>query len=125
MLGKLWTDEAGFVVSAELVIVATLLVVGMIVGLTILRNQVAQELGDLAQAFGMQSQGYWFPGTIKQATIGGIAFTIATTDGSNYEDALDACQTGSADPGGSPPGGMSVSSPTPGGQTAHQTGEES
>ena len=96
VLGKLWTDEAGFVVSAELVLVATLLVLGMIVGLTILRNQVAQELGDLAQAFGIQSQGYWFPGTFKQTTIQGAAFTIAITDGSNYEDALDACQPANA-----------------------------
>ena len=58
---KLWKDEQGFIISAELVLVATLLVIGMIVGLTILRNQVVQELGDLAMAIGMLSQGYWYP----------------------------------------------------------------
>jgi hypothetical protein len=127
VLGKLWTDEAGFIISAELVLVATLLVVGMIVGLTILRNQAVQELGDLAAAFGIQSQGYWFPGTIKETTISGVGYTIAITDGSNYEDALDACQTGtaSADADGSPPSGMSVTSPPPNGTAAHSTGEDS
>ena len=34
MFRKLWNDEAGFVVSAELVLIATILVLGMIVGLS-------------------------------------------------------------------------------------------
>ena len=42
MFRKLWKDEAGFIVSAELVLVATMLVIGMIVGLTVVRNQVVQ-----------------------------------------------------------------------------------
>jgi hypothetical protein len=52
---------------------------------------------------------------------------FATTDGSNYEDSLDACQTGtpSADAPGSPPAGMSVLSPIPNDTPAHGTGEES
>ena len=57
LLRKLWKDEAGFIISAELVLVATMLVIGMIVGLTVLRNQVVQELGDLGAALGMISQG--------------------------------------------------------------------
>ena len=32
LLRRLWTDEAGFVVSTELVLVATVLVIGLLVG---------------------------------------------------------------------------------------------
>ena len=121
VLRKLWADEGGFIVSAELVLVATMLVIGMIVGLTILRNQVVQELGDLAMAIGMISQGYWYPGVQKD---NGTLFAV--TDGSNYEDALDACQnpTGSQDLPGEPPAGISVTSPIPNGQDDHTAGED-
>jgi hypothetical protein len=105
------------------VLVATLLVIGMIVGLTVLRNQVVQELGDLAMAIGMISQGYWYPGVEK---IEGDS-VFAQTDGSNYEDALDACQTatGSTDVDGIPPAGISVTSPIPNNTPTHQPGEDS
>ena len=33
MLKRLWNDEGGAIISAELVLVATILVIGMIVGL--------------------------------------------------------------------------------------------
>ena len=47
---KLWADEAGFIISAELVLVATIVVIGLIVGLTVLRNSIVQELIDASQA---------------------------------------------------------------------------
>ena len=53
---KLWNDEAGFIVSAELVLIATILVLGMIVGLVSVRDQVVQELGDIALAFGLSTR---------------------------------------------------------------------
>lgn len=34
MLHRLWNDEDGFVISAELVLVATIVVIGLILGLT-------------------------------------------------------------------------------------------
>ncbi len=59
---KLWSDEAGFIVSAELVLIATILVLGMIVGLVSVRDQVVQELGDIALAFAVVNQSYSFSG---------------------------------------------------------------
>ncbi|MGO8752005.1 MAG: hypothetical protein ACLQNE_39185 [Thermoguttaceae bacterium] len=52
LVRKLWADEAGFIVSAELCLVATILVLGMIVGLCTLRNQVVQELIAVGEAIG-------------------------------------------------------------------------
>ena len=103
LLRRLWNDEAGFVVSAELVLVATLLVIGLVVGLTSLRNQVVQELTDTGAAIGMISQGYEYSGTRK--------VEVGQTDGSGWDDLLDFCQTATgADAAGTEPGGIDVSS---------------
>ena len=52
MMKNLWNDEAGFIVSAELVLVATILVIGMITGLTSVRDAVITELADVGGAIG-------------------------------------------------------------------------
>ena len=89
MIRRLWNDEAGFIVSAELVLVATILVIGMIVGLVVIRNQVVQELVDVGEAIGSLSQTYGFGGIYK--------VDCAMTDGSYWTDYQDFCQ--SHDPG--------------------------
>ena len=106
LLRRLWNDEAGFVVSSELVLVATMLVIGLVVGLTSLRNQVVQELADTGAAIGMISQGYEYTGTIKTG--------FANTDGSGWDDLTDQCQTTTgADVAGAEPAGISVQLPSP------------
>ena len=45
-------DENGFIVSAELVLVSTIVVIGMIVGLTELSYNVNEELEDVGSAIG-------------------------------------------------------------------------
>ena len=99
VLRKLWNDEAGFIISSELVLVATLLVIGMIVGLTSLRNQVVQELVDVGQAIGYISQGYEYFGVSKQS--------VANTDGSGWDDLRDFCQV-TNQTAGNEPGGITV-----------------
>jgi hypothetical protein len=88
---RLWADEAGFVISSELVLVATILVIGMIVGLTELRNQVLQELTDVALAIGCISQTYTY------STVTGHT---AATAGSAFQDTTDYCDNGGFDPPG-------------------------
>jgi hypothetical protein len=82
---KLWNDEAGFIVSAELVLIATILVLGMIVGLVSVRDQVVQELGDVALAFGRFNQSYSFSA---------ITGHTSSTSGGVFEDTGDVCDTG-------------------------------
>ncbi len=101
MLRKLWNDEAGFIVSAELVLAATILVIGMIVGLTVLRNQVVQELADLGAALGMISQGYEYTGVIKTD----FRFDRCSA----WDDLIGGVQPGTgADIANEEPGGISV-----------------
>jgi hypothetical protein len=79
---RLWSDELGFVVSAELILVATILVLGMIVGLVSLRDQIVQELGDVAAAFSQLNQSYSFSG---------VTGHTASTAGSQFLDQTDFC----------------------------------
>ncbi|WP_299468645.1 hypothetical protein [uncultured Gimesia sp.] len=91
MFQQLWSDENGFVVSAELVLIATVLVLGMIVGLTTLRDQVIAELADVAAAFSNSNQSYSFSG---------ITGHSSSTAGSIFDDNTDFCDV-DADPVGS------------------------
>ncbi len=100
MLRKLWNDEAGFIISAELVLVATILVIGLIIGMVSLRNQIVQELVDVGQAIGSISQSFCFAGT--QGNCNGIVF--GWTDGTCFLDKRDFCQTDQV--AGNPPGGI-------------------
>lgn len=43
---KLAGDEAGFVITAELVLVLTIAVLAMVVGLTAVRDSITQEMND-------------------------------------------------------------------------------
>ena len=60
LITALKNDENGFVVSAELVLVGTICVLGMIVGLTELSYGVNEELEDLGSAVGSINQTYYF-----------------------------------------------------------------
>lgn len=59
---KFWEDEAGAVVSAELVAVSTVAVVGGTVGLTQLRTSVNRELEEMAFSVRSLDQSYSVPG---------------------------------------------------------------
>ena len=82
LLSRLWADEAGFVVSSELVLIATIAVIGMIAGLTTLRDQVVQEVGDVADAISSINQSYSFSGVTGHSS---------STSGSIQIDLRDEC----------------------------------
>ncbi|QDT42252.1 hypothetical protein Pan241w_23340 [Gimesia alba] len=87
MFQQLWNDENGFVVSTELVLIATVLVLGMIVGLTTLRDQVIAELADVAAAISNTNQTYTFTG---------ITGHSSSTAGSIFLDNEDFCDAAPA-----------------------------
>lgn len=57
---QLFNDEAGFIVSAELVLVSSITVLGMMVGLSEVSHNINQELEDVGSAFGSINQSYRF-----------------------------------------------------------------
>ncbi len=75
-------DENGFIVSAEIVLVGTILVLGCIVGLTEMSHNVNQELEDLGSAIGGINQTYYY--TMSSGHKG-------ETVGSTFLDFVDEC----------------------------------
>lgn len=82
ILNALKNDNNGFVVSAELVLVGTICVLGMIVGLTELSYGVNEELEDLGSAIGGINQTYYF--TLASGKKGEVV-------GSTFLDFVDEC----------------------------------
>jgi Flp pilus assembly pilin Flp len=77
MLKKLWKDEAGLV-TLEYLFAATIIVIGLTVGLVVLKNSINAELTELGDAITSLNQSYSFSGQ---------AFgSCASTGGSNAQD---------------------------------------
>ena len=68
----LWRDEAGFIISAELILVATIAVLSSIVGLTSIAHAVNGELLDVANGFESLRQNPRYA-TLSQAGSSGEA----------------------------------------------------
>ena len=79
---KLINDDAGFIISAELVLVATIAVLGMIVGLSEVSLNVNNELEDVGSAFAGLQQSYHYKGTCGHK---------GQVSGSCFEDTADFC----------------------------------
>jgi hypothetical protein len=76
--------QAGFVVTAELLLISTILVLGLITGWTKLRDQTLAELSDSGSAIGAINQSYTMDGTYWNATT-----NIAQVSGFAFQDATD------------------------------------
>jgi hypothetical protein len=76
--------QAGFVVTAELLLITTILGLGLITGYTKVRDQVLAELSDTGSAIGAINQSYelqgtqWGSGNANVANVSGFSFTDAT-----------------------------------------------
>src|SRR4051794_23029182 len=73
LFARLWKDDCGALIASEFLFVATILVIGTIVGLSAVRDAVNVELSEFANALLALSQGY---------TISGQTGCCAATDGS-------------------------------------------
>lgn len=92
MLKTLWKDEAGVILSAEIVLIGTILVIGMIVGLVELQCSVVGELSDLGDAIGNLDQSYITSGIISFKEYNGVK---AATAGAKFRDFPDECDCNS------------------------------
>ena len=74
---RLWNDDQGAIIAAEYLFIATILVIGIIVGLASVRDAINTEFAELANAYLALSQGY---------IISGQSGCCAATDGSQAID---------------------------------------
>lgn len=89
LLKALRQDEYGVILSTEIVIIGSILVIGLITGLTCLQKSVNEELKDVASAIGALDQSYAFSGHQKPGLVGRCC---AWTAGSSYLN----CEEGAA-----------------------------
>lgn len=95
LVANLWHDEAGFVISAELILVSTVTVLAMVVGLSEVAYGINQELEDTGSSFGSINQSYRYTGMTGH---------VSDASGSNFRDLVDFCDAA---------GNISSSHPTP------------
>lgn len=92
LVRALWIDQSGAALSAELILMTTILGIGTIAGLTTVRDQVTFELADLATAFASIDQSY----SLAEVTVPEVAPLIAVGSsfslaGSVFVDTTDFC----------------------------------
>ena len=75
--------QGGFVLTAELVLLVTILVFGAIVGMVSMRDALNAEMEDVAEAIGAVDQGYAYQGIVNVQETAAIA-------GSAWSDVIDA-----------------------------------
>lgn len=84
IINALINDEAGFIVSAELVLVATIAVLAMVVGLSEVAINVNSELEDIGSAFGSLNQTF---------CVKGIKGCQGYVSGTEFRDNIDTCDS--------------------------------
>ena len=82
---QLLNDENGFLMSAELILLASILVIGLVVGLTEVSFAINNELEDVASAFSSMNQSYSASGAHSQGK--------GRRTGSRFNDERDNCDS--------------------------------
>lgn len=82
LINRFWNETDGAIVSAEIMLVATILVLGVIVGLKSVRDSVVTELADVAQAIANVDQSFCYSAVTGHA---------ANSGGGQFEDQVDFC----------------------------------
>jgi Flp pilus assembly pilin Flp len=77
LISKLWTDDCGAILSFEWILMATILVLGMIVGLKTVQGAVLNEFEEIGSAVGGISQSYKY---------GGSKGCCSKSNGGSYHD---------------------------------------
>lgn len=91
-----WSDESGIVDASSYLLMVTIIAIGMIVGLTEMRNEIVQSMGDVAGSLENLDQSYSFAVGAKTSVF---ADTTTGTDVANAEPAGISIQEAASDEG--------------------------
>ena len=73
---RLWSEDAGFIISTEAIIILTMLICAAVVGWQSIREAVVSELADIGDAIAALDQSFSFSGfTGHSASCSGSIFT--------------------------------------------------
>jgi Flp pilus assembly pilin Flp len=73
IFGKLWADDSGILTALEFLLIASILTLGLVVGLATLRTAITTEFEELANAILAVSQGF---------SVAGLSGAGASVNGS-------------------------------------------
>ncbi len=85
LFAQLLNDENGFLLSAELILLASILVLGLVVGLSEVSFAINNELEDVASAFSSMNQSY--------SASGSHSHEKGRRSGSRFNDEQDYCDS--------------------------------
>jgi len=85
MLHRLWNDEDGSILSIEIILAGTVLGIGVITGLTSLRDATITELADVGGAISWLDQSYH---------LSGVKSHSSATASTWHADVRDYCDDG-------------------------------
>ena len=88
---RMWQDDSGALIATEWVFVATILIIGLVVGLKAVQSAVEGELLDLANAISSLNQSYSFGGSSGCcASAAGSSFLETTRRSFSYSGCVPA-----------------------------------
>jgi hypothetical protein len=90
-LSQFIQQDAAYVISTELLLLATISVLGLLVGIQNIRNTLFHEFEDMVESFGFLNQSYEYLGT----TLGDPLNGGPTTQGGLFQDDVDEDARGS------------------------------
>ncbi|TWT39607.1 hypothetical protein Enr8_13070 [Blastopirellula retiformator] len=108
MRRELWRDQRGVVSAYALILVAVVLILGAVVGLTSLRDHIVQEFGDLGVAIDSLDQSFGYEITVTPP-VGPPQVVVSAL----Y---VDQDELGWSDPADQPPANLSFAPGFPVGQ---------
>lgn len=85
LIHRFWHEEDGAIVVSEITLILTIVVLGLIVGLSALRDSLVAEIADTAATISAINQSYSFAGFSGQD---------AQVGPSEFQDAADFCDDG-------------------------------
>jgi Flp pilus assembly pilin Flp len=87
---KFFNDEAGFVVSAELALIVTLIFTAVAVGVAVARDALVTEYNDISEMIGVMNQSYNVQGqSVDDGALGTKPHGVNA--GFGYNDQSDVC----------------------------------
>ncbi len=94
MFVQLWRDERGVVLSVEMTLIVTIVVIGLIVGLAALRDSFTNEFADTGAALGSLNHSYTYNEIDLDLTFGSNdqVNVVANVASSTFADQSDFCE---------------------------------
>jgi hypothetical protein len=103
--------QAGFIVSIELLLLASITVIGLIVGMTNVRDAVLAELSDISESIGSLDQSYSITAVANEAGTAATAGSIFN----DIKDQIDATHPIDTASGNAAAGDLMFAAPNPAG----------